>query len=510
MECCWRPVVPIRCRFPPVSSSARRQLLSACQIVVTLAGLAACAPPEGREPAAHDLSTFEYDRCVVPSTDGRVRCGTLTTPENWAVPTGRLVRMPVMIFKSRDSSEARKPDPVLFLTGGPGVSPLGNATFFASLPMRDTRDIIVLEPRGYAHAIPALLCDGVDSLPSCFRKARADSIDLEQFTTENSARDLEALREQLNIDQWNVFGVSYGVFWALHNTRMYGAHVRSMVLDSPYPPQAKLDGPNDALNAFSTLFAACEVDTACNSANPKLKENLVDAVVSLNKSPATVNGTVIDGYRAFDAVYGALYDSETLADVPALISAIARRDYAALMAAPGARGAGSMARDSSRAIGLHASVWCADDFPYQQTKDAVPLREEWPDEFIAAARTEGWDDSQRCKSWPVKPAGAVMKQPVTSAVPSLILVGAFDPATPPRLATVTASTLSHSTILTVPTSHRVSITGNACILSRMMAFIENPMKPLDTSCVATIPAPEWRRQSAAPMDSSAAVVPAKK
>jgi pimeloyl-ACP methyl ester carboxylesterase len=481
-----------RCRFPSVFCSARRQVLSACQIVVALAGIAACAPVEGVEPPAHELSSFEYDRCVVPSTDGRVRCGTLTTPENWAAPAGRVVRMPVMIFKSRDSSAARKPDPVLFLTGGPGVSPLGNAAFFAKLPMRATRDIIVIEPRGYAHAEPALLCDAVDSLPSCFRKARADSIDLEQFTTENSARDLDALREQLNIDQWNVFGVSYGVFWALHNTRMYGAHVRSMVLDSPYPPQAKLDGPNDALNAFSALFAACQADAPCNDANPKLKEHLVDAVVALNKTPVVVNGTTIDGYRAFDAVYGALYDSETLAQVPALISAIARRDYASLMSTGGARGAGSMARDPSRAIGLHASVWCADDFPHRQTKEAVPLQDEWPDDFVAAARTEGWDDSRRCESWPVKPAGAVMKQPVTSAVPSLILVGSFDPATPPRLAALTASTLTRSTILTVPTSHRVSITGNACILGRMMAFIDNPMKPLDSSCVAAIPAPAWR------------------
>jgi hypothetical protein len=60
--------------------------------------------------------------------------------------------------------------------------------------------------------------------------------DLSGYNTTQSARDVAALRQALGLEAWSVYAVSYGTRFALSLMKNHPAGLRSVVLDSTYPP----------------------------------------------------------------------------------------------------------------------------------------------------------------------------------------------------------------------------------------------------------------------------------
>ncbi len=88
--------------------------------------LAACqlSPTSTPEPGPGGYTPkYEKADCPFDVPQGvTVECGYLTVPEDRADPTGPTVRLAVGQFKS--SAANPEPDPILYLEGGPGGSPL--------------------------------------------------------------------------------------------------------------------------------------------------------------------------------------------------------------------------------------------------------------------------------------------------------------------------------------------------------------------------------------------------
>jgi len=71
------------------------------------------------EPTETDLSRFEAGDCSYGHIRATMDCGYLIAPEDHDHPeNGRTVRLPVAILHSR--SENPLPDPLVYLSGGPG------------------------------------------------------------------------------------------------------------------------------------------------------------------------------------------------------------------------------------------------------------------------------------------------------------------------------------------------------------------------------------------------------
>jgi hypothetical protein len=87
-------------------------------------------------------------------------CGYLTVPENRTNSDSRTIRLAVAIRKA--SAPNPKPDPVLFLTGGPGGSGLAEGPGVAKQWPPD-RDVIFLDQRGALKSEPFLSCPEVDT-----------------------------------------------------------------------------------------------------------------------------------------------------------------------------------------------------------------------------------------------------------------------------------------------------------------------------------------------------------
>ncbi len=107
------------------------------------------------------MPRFEKTDCWFKEPLGRdVECGWLIVPEDHAKPDGKTIKLAVARFKS-DASKP-EPDPIVYLEGGPGGSPLQGI----SRPVRcrlsarwcAKRDVILFDQRGTGYSQPALDC----------------------------------------------------------------------------------------------------------------------------------------------------------------------------------------------------------------------------------------------------------------------------------------------------------------------------------------------------------------
>ncbi len=69
-------------------------------------------------------------------------------------------------------------------------------------------------------------------------------MDLSLFDSAASAADVADLGRVLGFEEWNLYGISYGTRLALTVLRDHPENVRSVILDSTYPPSV------DALTEF--------------------------------------------------------------------------------------------------------------------------------------------------------------------------------------------------------------------------------------------------------------------
>src|SRR5262245_56116273 len=127
--------------------------------VLFLAPLAVARADSGPLP----LPRFEPAPC--PRLQGaeelsKASCGYLVVPENRSRQSGRTIRLLVANYPAR--SPAKRPDPVVYLAGGPGdIAPFEVNALVAADFIRD-RDIVVVSQRGTMLSEPELTCASAD------------------------------------------------------------------------------------------------------------------------------------------------------------------------------------------------------------------------------------------------------------------------------------------------------------------------------------------------------------
>ena len=82
--------------------------------------------------------------------------GYLEVLENRSHPSGKTIKFPVYIFKSRNSNP--KNDPIIYTVGGPGSTTMPSAQYMNYYKYLDDRDFILIEQRGNYYAKPQLDC----------------------------------------------------------------------------------------------------------------------------------------------------------------------------------------------------------------------------------------------------------------------------------------------------------------------------------------------------------------
>jgi pimeloyl-ACP methyl ester carboxylesterase len=458
--------------------------------------------------------------------EGRdVRCGVLIVRLDRQRTDSPIIKLAVVILKTPSAHPA--PDPVIFLSGGPGESPLTDfAPLFTPPGLNyylNNRDLVIFDPRGVGgYSQPSLDCPelrdaaygalgqnlAIDqynalytaALMQCHARLVKVGINLSLFTTAATAADVHDLIQALGYQQVNLYGGSYGTRLGLEIMRAYPEHIRSVVLDSTLPPQVDLftSVPPSATRSFQTLFHACAADAGCSSRYPQLEATLYRLIDTLNAQPLTLQGVqdpfsgksytvVLNGWRLVELLFLSLYATDLLPKFPAAIFQAQRGDATLLTQFY------NEVEFTEDAIsrGMWYSVECNEDAPFATAQDVAAAQQTFAPAIRAADLFHLQTRLGVCQFWGAQPAAQSEKQAVTSAIPTLILEGEYDPITPPANGDLAAKTLSHSTTLLFPgTGHGIAF-GAQCPNSIVQAFANDPTRQPDTSCIAQMGEPAF-------------------
>jgi len=221
------------------ASSGRTALLAS---LLPLGALAAV-------PSSVGAGSLELGTCAETSGGERLRCGALEVPEDWDRSDGRKLRLHVVVVPALEAKPGTPP--FVWLAGGPGIAASDGASgYLEELSLfREQRDVVLVDQRGPGRSNP-LRCPELEGLGPLDRMYPLEAVrscrdrlqrraDLRQYTTANSVRDLEAVRQALGYASVNLVGLSYGSLLALRYLRLHPESVRAAVLLGAAPPGKK-------------------------------------------------------------------------------------------------------------------------------------------------------------------------------------------------------------------------------------------------------------------------------
>lgn len=467
-----------------------------------LALIAVCAP-RGQSLAEDDLPkpTFVDTRCslpdVTPEILPRLRCGTVAVPRDHDSPASGQFNLAVVVVKS--AVQPSSPDPVVYISGGPGGPLTIYADYQARHPYAPARDLILVDQRGTGRSEPRLcpeltarmveadmtaladmteqhLAQSRATYLACRDAAKARGIDLNDFGTTVTAEDFDWVRQALGAAQWNVYGESYGTTVAMTLAARHPSTVRTLVLDSVYPPDPVPPRPDIWAAARASFFRACAVDaTGCAALFPNLANTYAETLDRLRAKPLPVDlppqlqqpgNRVMLTAPLFELIVGNLiYYPRNYPGLPRLIAAVHDDDTNGLSAVITTLAMESAAFD----IADQTAVECRDR-PHLRMP---PVGDAGPSEKVR------WFGI--CAAWsalgppPVVPAG--------TTVPTLVLAGQFDPVAGVALSRQIADEVGARAIwVEFPgLGHNVRF-FSPCAAGIVSRFIEHPEAALDTSC----------------------------
>lgn len=443
---------------------------------------------------------------VSPKIGPRLRCGTVSVPRNYDNPEGGRFKLAVVIVRS--AQQPALPDPVVYISGGPG-SPLTDfAGQWARTLYAGSHDLILVDQRGTGRSEPKL-CPELDRAfldaavavatdPSgdvlakrrtvyaaCHAEALAHGIDLKDFGTRVTVSDFEWVRRALGIKRWNVYGESYGTTVAMTLLVLHADTVRSAVLDSVYPPDPRPLQSTNVADALDAFFRYCAADQTCATAYPDLAGTYRETLAQLARAPLAVNvpptmqvpdNRVNLTSTLFEALVSRLiYYSSAYPGMPRLIASVHDRD---------SQGLGHVLA-SARAA-LAAEVTYSTNLAVE-CRDRPHYRERLPADASVLDRLQPYG---LCDDWSaIGPAPLV---PTGTAVPTLVLAGEFDPVARPSESQHVAALMGPNArwiefpLLGHDVSTPLASSGRAfspCGAKIVAGFIDNPARSQDTSCV---------------------------
>lgn len=457
---------------------------------------------------------FEPADCPVPVPE-TVACGYLVVPEDRTQPGSRTIRLAVAILPSHSDHPA--PDPVVYLEGGPGGSALEGMDHWLGSPILDSRDLILLEQRGTQYSEPWLDCPElketyidnwqrglsgeeevkreVQAAIECRDRLRREGANLAAYHSAASAADLADLRQALGYDQWNLYGISYGTRLALTAMRDHPDGIRSVILDSVYPPPVEglvEIAPNTA-RVFDKLFDDCAADPACQAAYPDLESDFYEVIERANAEPIFIRARhpedgkfldlPVDGEDLVGILFIALYDSSLIPYLPQIIDQMYLGNSDVLL--PLIEFALEMYLSGSEGMGT--SVNCSEEVPFNPPEAIAAAAEAVPPLLRAFSYTSTWEI---CDLWGTGDAQPIEDEPVYSDIPTLVLEGEYDPITPPAFGRLAAETLSNSFYYQFPgLGHGVTLLD--CPASMAVAFLEDPHTEPDSRCLEELTNPDF-------------------
>jgi pimeloyl-ACP methyl ester carboxylesterase len=300
-------------------------------------------------------------------------------------------------------------------------------------------------------------------------------VDPRDFGTGVTVEDFEWVRQALGVERWNVYGVSYGTTVAMTLAALHPDTIRSVVLDSIYPPDPIPLWSTIVSGARDAFFANCARDNVCSTSFPDLAGTYRDTLARLDQNPLVVavppqmgrpDNQVTITASLFEVVVGnLLYYASAYPTLPRIIRSVHDSDSRGL----GTLLASELAAAATLNYAAYAAVECRDRprFRKQLSADASVR-----DRLGLYGVCDRWSD--------LGPSPLV---PIGTGVPTLVLAGQFDPVARPDASRHVAEVIGKNArwVKFPLIGHNVR-QFSPCGAKIAADFIDQPAQAPDTSC----------------------------
>jgi pimeloyl-ACP methyl ester carboxylesterase len=450
-----------------------------------------------------------------------VLCGTISRLLDPEDPSGATIDINFELYPARNH---RQPPlgTIVAVEGGPGYASTASRDYYLELfdPLLSQRQLLLVDNRGtgYSGAIdcPELQSyegDYLANIKLCGEQL-GDTSDL--YGSALAADDMAAVLDALAISQIDLYGDSYGTFFAQTFAVRHPERVRTVVLDAAYPVEDQDPWYRDINRAVVDAFGkVCERDPGCAALGNDPIETLEKLASALEAEPLEGSAPDADGimrdvfldapmlsyltgvatygvpvYRELDAAARAYLD---LNDPLPLLRIAAEQNY---------YGDAGLVEEFSE--GLYIATICNDypqlwdinsplaDRPAQFEAARLDLIAREPEAFapytIDQWLASPWTEFESCMGWPA-PSNWVPPYPANHVYPDtpiLVLVGDLDSITSPEGAEKAASFFPNSTFVAVANVAHVTalVDYSRCASDLVVRFVQTGGDAGDVSCAA--------------------------
>ena len=309
-------------------------------VLTSILLLTSCAAAEP-EPLP-SLSQYQTQELKWRDCYGNYQCSSLLVPIDYADLSGGAFSLALLRYQALDQD--RRIGSLVVNPGGPGSSGVDyaySAEYIVSPEILERFDIVGFDPRGVGESAAIKCLNDAETDASFaadpkpddeaefalfisdardyFAKCSENTEHLTNYSTLNSARDLEILRSALGDEQLNFLGKSYGTYLGTLYAELFPESVGRFVLDGAVDPNSNIReavlgqaiGFESALNAFISNClnsSSCALTGDLQSARNQVIDLLTNTAITPLESKSgreVTEGLVLLG------IASALYDSES-------------------------------------------------------------------------------------------------------------------------------------------------------------------------------------------------------
>jgi pimeloyl-ACP methyl ester carboxylesterase len=435
----------------------------------------------------------------------RYDCAAVAVPRDWAAPKSgetydiNMIRIRAQDQKNRIGSLVLNP-------GGPGASGIDTSVYLSfgqqlgGLPteITDRFDIVGFDPRGVGRSSPVKCIDSKDQdesfafEPDPVDQAAFDEIaalnkkiaegcgrkygdQLAYFSTEQAAKDMDAVRSAVGDEKLTYLGYSYGTLLGATYAQLFPQKVRGLVLDGAVDPkQGYIAGSESQAKGFERAFTNfttwCKATAAECPISADPRGAVTDALAKAKASPVKgADGRDATSGWIFVAVISSLYTESGWKSLAKAIDDLQAGNAKGVLDLADQYADRKRDGSYSNLFDANLTVNCADtdDAPSLQT--IRQLQTQWRAKYplFGAALAIGM---MPCTFWPGKrdpyPVGAA-----TGAPPIVVVGTTGDPATPYENTAQLAAMLGTGRVLTWEGEGHTAYPSTSCITAAVDRYL---------------------------------------
>ena len=439
-----------------------------------LAVLAACTspPPSAptEPPAPPPVIAFEpYEFVAGDGTKVAAERGTFQVREDRDDPASRMINLSFVRFASTSPDPG---PPIVYLAGGPGgagTATARGARFPLFMALREVANVIAFDQRGTGLSQRPPICAPANAptaetpltrdsivafyraeVARCFDWWEGNGVNIDGYTTLESANDIEDLRRALGVEKVNLCGISYGSHLGLAMMKYHPRSIARAVLAGIEGLDETVKLPSESDAYFARVQAVIDADPAAKAVYPDLAGLMRRVHARLDETPASATFTpqgasapvtvTFDGFAVQLLASGSIADPAAVRRLPLLYLALdngqyeqaARLLHGQFLARPPTFAGMPEAMDLASGVSPARMARLEKEFATAILGDAL----NFPMPHIAGIR-------------PRIDLGESFRAPFTSAVPTLFISGTLDGRTYPAEAAETVKGFANGARLIV-------------------------------------------------------------